>query len=37
MMHRRASFDLITVGRMAGSIGVGVEGGGGGKEAIGGG
>jgi hypothetical protein len=37
MMHMSASLDLVTVGRMAGSIGAEAEGGGGGEEALGGG
>jgi hypothetical protein len=37
MMRRSATWDPITVGRMAGSIGIGAEGGGGGEEAMGGG
>jgi hypothetical protein len=36
-MRRRASLDLVTVGRTAGSIDAGAEGGGGGEEVMGGG
>jgi hypothetical protein len=36
-MRRRASLDLVTIGRTAGSIGVGAEGGEGDEEAMGGG